>query len=140
MEKFDYLALKEKLVPIITKFGTTVTLTKGIDSELWKRTYDAGEMKFYWVNTVTGERVADEDLDGETTHQGLAVITRYEDEDIDGSLISQRDRRILILAKDFPQPSESESLEIAGDTYTVINSRATKPAGIDVIYVVQARI
>lgn len=67
------------------------------------------------------------------------VVSEYAKSEIDGTLIQSGDRKVLMTAIAGVEPKASDVLTISGAAYTVINAMPLDPAGIAVMYEVQAR-
>jgi hypothetical protein len=67
------------------------------------------------------------------------VVSEYALSEIDGTTIQAGDRKVLMTATAGVEPKPSNVLTISGRAYTVINSMPLAPAGIAVMYEVQAR-
>lgn len=79
---------------------------------------------------------------GTTTTVNTAVtvvVTEYEKNQIDGTLIQASDRKVLMTAMAGVEPVPADTLTISGKVYSVINAMPLAPAGIAVMYEVQAR-
>jgi hypothetical protein len=68
-----------------------------------------------------------------------AMVTDYPQTLIDGTLIQQNDRRVMLSAVG-PKPSTADRLVILGVSYRIINVQETGPSGTALYYVVQARV
>lgn len=76
---------------------------------------------------TAGARTAGDPAGGtnsmEKDHNGNGIIEDYEDSQIDGTVVKQGDRRVLILGRSLPNgivPSTNDSVTIEGATYTVV--------------------
>lgn len=67
------------------------------------------------------------------------VVDTYEKSEIDGTTIQAGDRKVLMTAIAGVEPKPSDVLTISGTAYTVINVWPLAPAGVTVMYEVQAR-
>jgi hypothetical protein len=68
-----------------------------------------------------------------------AMVSSYPQTLIDGTLIQQNDRRVMLSAVG-PKPSAIDSLIIAGVSHRIISVQETGPSGVALYYVVQARV
>ena len=75
----------------------------------------------------------------ETTHAGFGAAFDYESRDIDGTKIKAGDHRILIGVAGMAEPEADDRVTISGRTFTVVRSRTLAPAGVPVVFDVQAR-
>lgn len=115
----DYAALRTSaVVANLRKFGTAVTYTSYSDS------YDVST----GANTRTG-----------TDTTAYAVVGAFKMSAVDGELVQQRDKRLLIA--EIPEPAAGDAVTVAGTTYRVISHRAIEPDGSTaVLYELQVRV
>lgn len=81
----------------------------------------------------------DADASTDTATQIPALVRDYPQSMIDGTLIQQNDRRVMIAATG-PTPSTADTLTIGGVVHRIINVRSTTPSGVPLYYEVQARV
>lgn len=74
-----------------------------------------------------------------TTIPVVANVQMYAQSQIDGTLIQQGDRRVMIAA-DGPIPTTADKLRIGGKDYSVVNVMPYDPQGIPLYHIVQARV
>lgn len=116
---FDYAGLSTTANNIIAEFGGTVTVTsKGT------QTYDID----------TGAVVSSDTV--ETTK---GVITNYDKKDIDGTMILQGDKLLLLSAIGITTVKPNAKVTIGTVDYNVIAVNETNPAGIPLLYELQIR-
>jgi hypothetical protein len=97
----------------------------------------------------TGKPVWDDDngiwIDGYEPHQGVCLVTSYEQEDINGTLIKAGDRKLLCVFPAEPEPKVSlvDVYKKTGEldaTYTVENYSSLVPDATTIIlYKIQGR-
>jgi len=68
-----------------------------------------------------------------------AVIGMYARSQIDGTIIQQGDRRVLIASQGVT-PSTADTLEISGTDYRIINVEEIAPSGVPIYFECQARV
>jgi hypothetical protein len=69
----------------------------------------------------------------------VANVMMYSRSLIDGTLIKDGDRRVMIAANG-PVPSTSDRLRIAGTDYSIVNVEPYEPQGVVLYFEVQARV
>lgn len=139
MDKFDYAGLREdKIIPLIKKFGTDVTLRRIEDTDRFIREYSPTDMRFYWLDTVTGDINFDKPDPVNQSYIGLCLNTRYRSEDVDGTNIKVGDRRLLVL--NIPEPAIGEILTVDGTDYSVVRSDKVAPGPTTLFFRIQVRI
>ena len=67
-----------------------------------------------------------------------AVVGRYQQGIIDGTLIMAGDRRVMVEAGPV-EPRTSDKLRIGGEDYAIVAVRPTAPGGVALMYEVQVR-
>lgn len=75
----------------------------------------------------------------EATYSASGVVVSYTQGVIDGTIIQAGDQRVYMDAVSGTAPQTGDKLAIAGVTYTVVNAYPVSPAGIAVLFDVQAR-
>ena len=68
-----------------------------------------------------------------------ALVSDFPATMIDGTLIQQGDRRVMLSARG-PKPTTADKLVIGTVTYRIISVRETGPSGVPLYYMVQARV
>lgn len=120
MSAFDYARLAGRAVDLLTKFGQPVTVTRVQEGE-----YDPG--------TGTGS-------DTSTAYVGIGVALEYRQDEIDGTLIRQGDRRVYIAPDLGVVPRTGDTVTLAdGSVLDVVASRPLNPAGTVLLHDVQGR-
>ena len=103
---------------LLTKFGAVGTI---------KRTTGGS------INPVTGDVVAGSTV----TYSPKIIVQRYANELVDGTRILSSDR-LIILDKTI-QPLTSDKITIESEDWSIVSVTESKPAGIALVYFVQAR-
>ena len=104
----------------MAEFGAPVTLTR-----ITPGAYDPA------TGTVSG---------GTVGYSCAGAVMNYASRDIDGTLVQRGDVRVLLAPDAAFEPKPGDKVTLADTTVlTVINSRATKPAGMAVLFEVQCR-
>lgn len=137
--RYDYATLRDETVyPLIQRFGIPVTLSRIEDTAIFVKSYDPVQMRFRWTNQDTGEVVYEEPESVSKKYDGQTIITRYRNEEIDGTTIKRGDRRLLAIG--IPEPKAGDVLTIDGVEYSYIFSDPIAPGGIAVAYRIQVRV
>lgn len=136
---YDYATLRDETVyPLIQRFGTPVTLSRIEDTAIFVKSYDPVSMNFKWTNQDTGEIVYDEPDSVEKKYNGYTIITRFRNEEIDGTTIKRGDRRLLAIG--IPEPKAGDVLTIGDTEFSYIFADPIAPGGVAVVYRIQVRV
>jgi hypothetical protein len=119
MPTFDYASLRDDADAILDEFGLAGTLrqraTSGADA---------------WSPTVT-----------DTDTACVVLFDEYNDRERDGTLITERDRKVLIKAGSLSvTPATGDQLVVSGVTYSLSNVTQVAPGGTVVLYQAMARL
>jgi hypothetical protein len=68
-----------------------------------------------------------------------AIVSDFPQSMIDGTLIQQGDRRVMLAATG-PKPSTADRLNILGTVYRIISVREAGPSGVALYYFAQCRV
>jgi hypothetical protein len=113
---YDYGILRRSVDAIVERFGMAATL---------RRSTATGTFDPTLVN-------ADSDI--------VVLFSEYTDSQRDGTLIQAGDRRALIKAGDIETvPAPGDQIVTDDATYAIVNVMSHSPAGVAVLYEVQAR-
>lgn len=136
---YDYANLKdETALPLIQRYGTPITVHRKGDTSMIEKKYNPATKSFYWVNTATGEEYAEEPDEVNFTFNGFAVLTRYTDNQVDGSLVKRGDIRLLAI--NIPHPQLGDLFKIGDSFYQYVYCEPIAPGNIAVVYKIQIRI
>lgn len=119
MATFDYAGLRGDVDDIMTEFGMAATLrqraTSGADA---------------WNPTLT------------TTDTACVVVfDEYADKERDGTLITEKDRKVLIKAGSLGvTPATGDQLVVSSVVYSLANVVQVSPGGTVVLYQAMARL
>ena len=97
-------------------------------------------------HTVVGEYVPGSGVETSTTTQyGTGAVTEWENQAIDGTIIRQGDRRLLLSALNtagaaLTAPAIEDTATVGGVTYTITQVKQTNPAGTVVLYDLNLRV
>lgn len=117
---FDYLSVAREASALLAEFGQIVTVTRETVGE-----YDPA------TGTVSSG------TEGYSCH---GAVMNYRHQDIDGTLIQRGDVRVLLAPDAQFEPKPGDKVTLADATVlTVISVMPTKPAGLSVLYELQAR-
>lgn len=78
------------------------------------------------------------DTSSETQTNINAVVQMYPRRLIDGTLIRESDRRVMMSATG-PRPTTADRLVVEGRSHAIVSVRETAPSGVPLYYEVQAR-
>lgn len=117
---FDYGSLGADAAGLIEEFGAAAVLKRSVAGD-----YDP--------------RFGDVDDNGLQVFNTVAVRVEYELSDVDGTQIRAGDVKLLVTPDLATTPQSGDTIEFAGDTYTVVVSTPLSPAGVVVLHQVQAR-
>lgn len=73
------------------------------------------------------------------TFQLPAIVSDFPQTMIDGTLIQQGDRRVMMAATG-PKPTTADKLTVSGVVHRIISVRESGPSGVALYYFVQARV
>lgn len=74
------------------------------------------------------------------SHTCTMAVLRFDNKDIDGTLIKATDKKVYIAAKELSVvPTTTDKLMIGGQSHTIVRVMPLNPAGINVYFEVQAR-
>jgi hypothetical protein len=68
-----------------------------------------------------------------------AMVQDYPQSMIDGTLIQQNDRRVMLAATEL-KPDTADKLQIGSVVYRILNVREVGPSGVALYYELQARV
>jgi hypothetical protein len=111
---FDYASMKMTASELVGRFGTDANIVRLASSG---DGYDP---------TLTA-----------TNLPCKAVVTYFKRHEIDGSLVQQNDRKILVTGDNEPKPDDRFTVD--GLTLTIMSVRSVRPASTTLVWVVQAR-
>lgn len=77
-------------------------------------------------------------LGNPTEHEVNVVVTDYSTQEVDGTLISTKDKKVLMSARSV-EPASGDRMKIGTDVYEVIRFKSIKPADVTILYEVQVR-
>lgn len=136
---YDYASLRDNVVyPLIVNYGTPIVLLRKANTATLVKKYDPALKAFYWVNTETDERFDVEPGEYSMEYNGFAVITKYRNEEVDGTVIKRGDIRLLAIG--IPLPVLGDIITVAGQTYNYVHCDPVSPGAVDVVYKIQVRI
>lgn len=138
MATFDYSGLNTTAYNLLVKFGTTFTLTRAGSDATWTKGFDPIQQRDYWKNTSTAEIVYTEPTSTVVEDAGICVITNFETEDIDGTLIKQGDKRLI--AKEIVAPQPGDVFVVGSISYRYVDHKSVEPDGNSIIYIIQVRV
>jgi hypothetical protein len=79
------------------------------------------------------------EADEPTESQLPAMVQSYPQSMIDGTLIQQNDRRVMLAANGL-KPSTSHKLQIGSVVYRILSVKEVSPSGVALYYELQARV
>lgn len=118
MSEAFYNSMAATASKLITKFGAV--------GEIKRTTGDS-------IDPVTGNVTA-----GTTViYTPNTIVQKYADELIDGARILSSDRMIIL--DNTIEPISTDTITIGGENWSIVSIRESNPAGIPLVYFVQAR-
>jgi hypothetical protein len=85
------------------------------------------------IDPVTGVPTAGTTV----TYTPNTIVQKYADELIDGARILSSDRMIIL--DNTIEPVSTDTITIGGENWSIVSIRESNPAGIPLVYFVQAR-
>jgi hypothetical protein len=117
----DYAAIQAEILAAFKEDGCPVTLFVTVTGEL---------------DEVTGQYPEAFSV----TYPGAAILKSYSIKEIDGSVIQQGDRKIMAAFNDSTVvPATIHNLDVLGVLYAIQNVNPVDPAGVAILYEIQAR-
>ena len=117
---FNYTKVRRTSDSLIAKFGTTVYI----------RRIDINSESSPWDPAQTGY----------TDYESTALITGYEESSVDGTLIKNDDKKVLLSAQGLDiTPDYSDKLIYGTQEYEIRNISPLAPGGTVVLYELQIR-
>jgi len=117
-------------------------ISREVDAALREVARDVGDGEFLVTLQVqSGVPVNPWDApSGTLTESELpAMVSDFPATMIDGTLIQQGDRRVMVSARG-PKPTTADNLVIADVVHRIVSVRETGPSGVPLYYIVQARV
>jgi hypothetical protein len=118
MSEAFYNSMAATASKLITKFGAVgeIKRTTGGSIDPVTGTVTAGTTVIYTPNTI---------------------VQKYADELVDGARILSSDRMIIL--DNTIEPVSTDTITIGGENWSIVSIRESNPAGIPLVYFVQAR-
>lgn len=120
MAKFDYARAQATALRLLDKFGAAGAIVRDVPGSgpVWN----------------PGEPVP-------TAHTCTMAVLKFDNKDIDGTLIKASDKKVYIAAKGLAiVPVTTDRLLIGNVSHTIIRVMPLNPAGASVYFEVQARV
>ena len=119
-----YSELKSYVViPLLTKFGVSITLLR--PEESGKRPFDYELQEFIGDST---------DLE----YTGIGVITEYTFKEKDDTQIQEGDKKLIASLN--VTPETTDKIKIGSDVYNIVNISVLSPGNTDLLYQLQVRL
>jgi hypothetical protein len=118
MSEAFYNSIAATASKLITKFGAV--------GEIKRTTGDS-------IDPVTGTVIAGTTV----TYTPNTIVQKYADELIDGARILSSDRMIIL--DNTIEPVSTDTITIRGENWSIVSIKESSPAGIPLVYFVQAR-
>jgi hypothetical protein len=116
-QSFDYLPAQASALRLIDKFGQAGAIVRDVPGS--GPEWDPGEPV-------------------PTAHTCTMAVFKFDNRDIDGTLIKANDKKVFIAAKGL-SPTTTDKLMIGGVPHTVVRVISINPAGTSVYFEIQAR-
>lgn len=117
----DYSSLQATATRLLTENGQSITLT-----------YQTAEV----INPATGVVTTPATTN---TISGYGIATNYDKSEIDGNAIQSSDIRLLI-SNISTAPGSGWTASVDGKVHRVMDVRQIKPAGTNIMYILQLRV
>lgn len=114
-----YSDMQQTANSMLSEFGQSVTITR--------KTSGAYDPAFGSVTITT------------TTQTGTGAIFDYGDRDINGTLVLQGDKKLLLSQIGIDDIEVNDTVTLGSNTYTVTNVKTLDPAGTNVMFVCNVR-
>ncbi len=104
---------------------------------------DVGEGSYVIeLQTKANEAVNPWDADASSisAHKIPALVSRYSKEVIDGKLIKETDKRVMLSADEGVVPNTTMTVAINGEAHTIVDVAEVSPSGTALFYYIQARV
>lgn len=138
MATFDYTSIDATALELITRFGTSFTISRTSDGGDWTEKFNAATQRKYWEDSESN--IVYTPPTGTTyTYTGVCVITNFMDEEIDGTLIKRGDKK-LVAKIDNVAPRQNDLITVASTSYEYVNHKSVAPDGNSIIYLIQIRV
>lgn len=136
----NYTAIREDTVnPLIDKYGMDLTITRTVDVVGWVKSFDGGLGTYKWTNSVTGEVVYEEPSSRVTHISFRGIEVSYNQEDIDGTVIQQGDRRFYLTGSEAPKVGDALRLSVTEEIVKIQKVTPVAPAGEVLLWKVNTR-
>ena len=137
MSTYDYSPITATALRLLTKYGTTCTLTRKGDGGGWSYEYDTVEMQYHWKDG-DGNVVYLEPSEAVTTDDGIAVVTNFSNEELANDLIKVSDLKLVLM--DTIEPQLNDTFTVGSKEYKYVSHKNIAPVGDIILYIVQVRI
>jgi len=136
---YDYASLRDNVAyPLIERFGAPISLLRKADTSQIEKKYDPATKSFYWIDTTTLATFTEEPTAYSAEYSGYAVLTKYRNEEIDGTTVKRGD--IKLIAIGIPLPILGDVITVNGTSYNYIYCDPVSPGAVDVVYKIQVRV
>lgn len=137
---FDYLGIKTNVViPALQNFGSAVVVKRQVDTTAWVKKYDPIDGADYWENQTTLATTFTEPTGSTEETTGIAVLSAFKDNEIEGTIIQKNDRKLLAI--NIPEPDIMDVYEFGGREYKYVKHKSIVPDGENIVLqIIQVRI
>ena len=139
----NYAGLRTNMVvPLLTKYGKPMTIVRQATAPSgWVKSFDGGLGCYKWTNTETSEVVY---VDPTTTpipvtYATVGVEKPYLQDEIDGTVVVQGDRRFVVDGNAPILVGDSLQVDSATDLVRVQDLKKVSPALVNLAWIVHAR-
>ena len=135
----DYTKLRDELaVPKITEYGKAISICRPGSNVLYTKSYDYAQSRWKWTLIAEPHTVVYTDpATSPVDLPGYAIETRYEQNEIDGTVVQANDRRFKVVG--FTDLTTSDKLIIGSTILNIINVRPYQPGSVILLYELQCR-
>ena len=139
----NYLSMRTNMViPLLTKYGKPMTIVRAAPTPTgWVKTFDGGLGSWTWTNSSTGEVVYTDPtaVPVPTTLPTVGVEKPYLQEEIDGTVVIEGDRRFVMAGDVAPLVGDTIQVGSATDVIRVQDVKKISPALVPIAYLVHGR-
>lgn len=139
----NYATMRDKTVkPLLEKYGQTIYLIGATSTATgWVKSFDGGTGGFLWTNSSTGAVVyVDPTTNPVTTKTALVAVEKsYLQDEIDGSVILENDRRFIVQGDVTLKPGDELEVDSSTATVKVVSAKRFSPSTINMAWEVHCR-
>lgn len=139
----NYTAMRDNtVIPMLTKYGKPITIVRAAASPTgWTKSFDGGLGCWKWTNDDTGEVVYTDPTVSPVpvTLATVGVEKPFKQEEIDGSVVIEGDRRFVMAGNVQPLVGDTMQIDSSTDVVRVQDAKRIAPALVTLAWLVHAR-